>query len=152
MRQALTRIAHRYVNILAARVAADEAGVVDGVEYLAGPPMRLLSKPGNQAAGPVLQVPESFVRVVRFTTLVVLATDQKVIGLRRAGLQAHIVVRIFRIPVEGVGQGAALDLKCNDVGPVRSSLCVNGKTVGNRGVGRNHRMPGADDAATPFSR
>ena len=111
MRQALTRIAHRYVNILAAGVPADEAGVVDGVEYLAGPPMRLLSKPGNQAAGPVLQVPKTIVRVVRFSALMVFAADQNLIGFRRAGLQAHVVVRIFRIPVEGVGQGAALDLK-----------------------------------------
>ena len=85
MRQALTRIAHRYVNILAARVASDEAGVVDGVEYLAGPPMGLLSKPGYQAASPGLELPESFIRVVRFTTFVVLATNKKVIALRRAG-------------------------------------------------------------------
>ena len=104
--------------------------------------MRLLSKTGNQAAGPSLQLPEPFVRVVRFTALVILATDQKVIGLRRARLEADIMVGILCIPVESVGQGAALDLKCNDVGPVRGRLGVNGKAVGNRGVGRNHRMLG----------
>ena len=85
MGQALSRIAHRDVNILAAGVAADEAGIIDGVEYLAGPAMRLLAKPGDQTARPVFQLPEAFVRVVRFAALMILAADQHIIGFRGPG-------------------------------------------------------------------
>src|SRR4030095_15262466 len=48
-------------------------------------------------------------------------------------------------------KGAAFDFKCNDVSAVRGRLGVNGKAVGNRGVGRNHRMSGADSTASRFN-
>jgi hypothetical protein len=44
VRQALSGIAHRDVDVLSAGVLTDEAGVVDGVEYLSGPAVGLFAK------------------------------------------------------------------------------------------------------------
>ena len=79
VRQSLSGIAHRYVNVLAAGIAADEASIIDGVEYLSRPAMRLLAEARDESARPRFELPEPFVRVVSFSALVVLAADQNVI-------------------------------------------------------------------------
>ena len=61
MCQALTGIAHRDVDILSAGVPPDEAGVIDCIEYLPRPAMRLFAKARDQAAGPRFQLPETLV-------------------------------------------------------------------------------------------
>ena len=81
MRKALPGISHRDINIFTARVPADKASVIDGVEHLPGPAMRHLAKPGDQVARPRFKLPEAFIRIVRLTALMILAPDQDIIGL-----------------------------------------------------------------------
>lgn len=125
VRQTLPGIDQRHVDVLASGDPPDEPSVIDGVEHLSRPGMRLFAKARDEFARPSFELPEP---LVPSSTL--RSYDPRRQHARRPGLQAHIVVGVFSIPVESIGQGAAFDLESDHVGPVGSRFRVNGKGVG----------------------
>src|SRR5215203_1224165 len=81
VRETLSGIAYRDIDIGAPGVAANEAGVIDGVKHLPRPAMRFFAKAGDQAARPCFKLSEPILRVVSFSAFVVLTTDENVIGI-----------------------------------------------------------------------
>src|SRR5258708_7079022 len=87
-------------------IAADEAGIIDGVEYLTGPAMIDLAKFWNQISRPCLQRFETDPRIIGFAGLVVGPADDDEIGFSVNRLDPHIMVGIEGVPIDCVSTGA----------------------------------------------
>src|SRR5204862_4705260 len=72
---ALPGIAGMNIDAFMTRIAADEAAIIDGIEYLTGPAMADLVKFWNQISGPCLQCFETDPRIIGFAGLVVGPAD-----------------------------------------------------------------------------
>src|SRR4051812_34038860 len=110
--------------MLAARVTADKAAVVYRIEYLTGPAMSNLLQRRDERAYPFFQTLETLFTVIRFAALVILAPNNDEVVRSMARLQAHIVIGIFRIPVECVRDRPFPDCKSHGVTAVRRHLGV----------------------------
>ena len=100
VRDALTRIPSRHVHILATGIAADEAAIVDGLEDLSGPAVRLPAQIRDQASDPRFQAFEADPAVIAFTGLMIRPANDQVVGCSRTELKAHVMVGIERVPIE----------------------------------------------------
>ena len=101
---ALTGIAGCHEDVLAAGIAADEAGVVDRVHDLARPAMRFAAELRHEPPDPGLQIPQTAPRRHPPRRSCDRRRRRSDTPSRRARLQADIVIGIERVPVERVGQ------------------------------------------------
>src|SRR6266850_7979902 len=120
-------------------IAADEAGIIDGVEYLTGPAMIYLAKFWNQISRPCLQRFETDFRIIGFAGFVIGSSHDDEIDLSVIRLDPHIMVGVEGVPIESVGQAAAPNPHCHGVGPIRRHLGVERDGINDGRVTGDHR-------------
>ena len=91
--------------------------------------MCLVSEDWNEASYPGFQPFKPDQAVVGFASLVIGPSDDQVVGRAGTRLQADIIVRIERVPVERVGHVAARNAECHRIGSVRNLLGVDRRFV-----------------------
>src|SRR2546430_10514566 len=109
MGDALAGISGRHIDILAARIAADESAVIDRIKNLAGPAMRFPADLWHQTSDPGFQALKADPGIVSLAGFVVRTADDEMVCISRSWLQADIVIGVERIPVEPIQHRPARD-------------------------------------------
>src|SRR5262249_51521290 len=118
------------------------------VEHLSRPAMGDHPKLRDKGPYPLLEALKASFPVVGLAALVIFTADeQKIILALFARLDADVVIRIFCIPIERIGQRSVRQRKGDNIGSVRRGLGVQDNAIGDRGVCRDYGMTGTDDGA-----
>ena len=106
--------------------------------------IRKVDDGGKALARPALEMIEARLHVRFLPRLVIFAADDEQIVLFaiRRELQASVVVGIFRVPVERVGDGAARHVRSDDVRAIRRLLGVHGEEIVDRRVRAHDEVVG----------
>ena len=144
MRHALAGIAGMHVDVIASRIPADEAGVIDSVEHLSRPAMSDVFRALESDCASRLRGPESGTSASSASPLLWSPppTMRKSVATI-ARLQPHIVVRVERVPVQSVRNSSFRNRKGHRVGAIGSHFRVQGESIDDRRIGGHHRSPGS---------
>src|SRR5690606_38368772 len=122
---------------------------VECFENLSAPPKRDLLDRWKPMPRPSFEASITFPRVRRLSGFVIFSADDQqlsaaVLGI---GLQAHVVIAVECMPVQGVAECASWNSCRNDVGPVRIQFRVHLVTIVDRRIRCNNHRPRPNFAA-----